>query len=169
MNAFDLWRDHRSQPSLLDDVWSLMNDFDKPRTHQPHVFLQGRRERFHPACDVQENEEGYLLSFDVPGVKKDDLTIEVKGRQLIVSGERREEEEVEGSGTYRRERSFGRFQRAFSLPEHADGDQVQASHEDGVLHVAIPKVAKAKPRKIDIKPEAKGLLQRLAKSHKSEG
>jgi HSP20 family protein len=86
----------------------------------------------------------------MPGVKKDDLKMEVLDNQLVISGERRHEStRKEGGQTYS-ERRFGKFQRAFTLPSGVDSSQVEASLQDGILQIMIPKAESSKPRQIKI-------------------
>src|SRR5690349_7173259 len=92
---------------------------------------------FVPACDVEEAEDHYLLALEVPGVKREDLKLEVMNRQVIVSGERRsnldrDQRARDERWTYT-ERRFGKFQRSFALPADVDGDKVEASYQDGIL------------------------------------
>jgi HSP20 family protein len=104
---------------------------------------------FNPACDVEETENAYLLSFDLPGVSKENVKIEVVDNQLLVAGERKSEKK-ENSARHIVERHHGAFQRAFALPASVDTAKIEASFRDGVLNVTIPKPEAAKPRQIAI-------------------
>lgn len=81
----------------------------------------------------------HLLNFDIPGLKKEDISIEVTGRQLTISGERKREEHQQKASTHRMERSYGKFSRTFDLSDAIATDVIDASYENGVLKVAIPK------------------------------
>lgn len=94
--------------------------------------------------DIDESDEHYTLSFDIPGVKRDELQIELVGNQLRVSGERK-------SDSGKMSRRFGKFEHAFTLPEGISSEGVQAEYQDGVLSILIPKPTAAKPVKIAIK------------------
>ena len=110
-----------------------------------------------PAYDLEENEDHYLLSFDIPGVSRDDLNIEVTGNRLVVSGERKSE----GKGSGRR---YGKFQQVFTLPEGVTAETMHADYKDGVLRLAIQKPTAAKPTKIEIgdgSSKAGGFLKSL--------
>lgn len=96
-----------------------------------------------PNHEVDQTEEHYVMSFDVPGIHRDDLNIEVTGNRLLVSGERK----PEGRSGSRR---YGKFQRLFTLPDGVTADDVVAEHKDGVLRLAIQKPAAAKAIKIKI-------------------
>jgi HSP20 family protein len=108
-------------------------------------------ETFQPRCDVSETKDYYLASFDVPGIKKEEIKIEVHGTQMIISGERRKEvknEEVEYN--LHHERAWGKFERTFNLPTTVNTEKIQAQYENGVLNIAIPKAEAAKARTIQI-------------------
>lgn len=122
---------------------------------------------FQPRCDVSETKEHYLVSFDMPGVKKEDIKIEVQGNELVISGERqREKREKEGEVTLRHERMYGKFERTFTLPTTIATDKIEAHYEDGVLNVALPKAEAAIGRTIQIQTGQGGLLSKLLGSKK---
>lgn len=104
-----------------------------------------------PRVDVGENEDAYILSLDLPGVSKEDLSIQFQDGSLHVSGERklvsREEEQINYT---RVERRYGHFYRSFTLPKAVNAEAIQAHFENGVLTVHVPKAAELKPRKIEI-------------------
>ena len=104
-----------------------------------------------PRTDLSETEEAYLIHLDLPGLKKDDVEISVHDGTLSVSGERRHEETEEGRTFVRVERSYGRFYRSFSLPQTINADGIEATFEDGVLTIHVPKAEELKPRRIDIR------------------
>ena len=91
-----------------------------------------------PAVDIKENDGTLVVSADLPGVKKDDLKVEVAGDALVVKGERKEEHEETQGGWHRTERSYGEFYRAIPLPRGVNADQAQAQFKDGVLEVKVP-------------------------------
>ncbi len=101
---------------------------------------------FSPAADLEETETHFVLDFDLPGVKKEDIQIEVRDRNLHVSGERKFEKK---SKTHS-ERFAGKFERVWALPEGVEADKVEAAFSDGVLTVKVPKAEAAKPRVIKI-------------------
>lgn len=110
---------------------------------------------FQPSGNVNETESHYMVSFDMPGVKKEDIKIEMRGNQLVIAGERKTELK-NGSG-----RSYGKFERAFTLPETVNGEKIEAHYEDGVLNVALPKAESAKPRTIEIQSGNTGFFNKL--------
>lgn len=110
-----------------------------------------RADNLAPACDIEESENHFLISLEMPGFKKEDVRIDVNGSLLTISGERRRESESAGESERRySERRFGKFQRSFTLPEGVDVDKIEAQYEDGILNLAIPKAESAKPRQIKI-------------------
>ncbi|BCD68756.1 Hsp20/alpha crystallin family protein [Nitratiruptor sp. YY09-18] len=105
-----------------------------------------------PAVNEKEDEKAYYVEVDLPGVKKEDINLEVKDNMLIVSGERKFKKEEEDKGYKRVESFFGKFERRFTLPADADTEKIEATVEDGVLKITIPKVEqKENVKKIAIK------------------
>ena len=101
-----------------------------------------------PAADVEETDDAYLVELELPGVKQDDISVELSGGELAVTGEVKERQRV---GLLRsRTRRIGRFDYRLSLPTDIEEDQVSASMSNGVLTVRAAKTAKARPRKIPI-------------------
>jgi HSP20 family protein len=122
---------------------------------------------FHPSCDIREAKDHYLVSFDMPGVKREDIRIELQGNELVISGERqRELRDQDGEAQLRVERSYGKFERSFILPTTIAADKIEAHYENGVLNVALPKAEAAKGRTIQIQTGQGGLLSKLIGSKK---
>ena len=101
------------------------------------------------ACDIEENATHYLLNFDVPGVTKENLKIELKENVLTISGERKNLRD-EKNKSHLVERIHGKFYRAVTLPTEVDANKIEAAYRDGVLQVSVPKAEAAKPRQIPI-------------------
>jgi HSP20 family protein len=147
------WREGWSPLSDLhhefDRLFESWSDQASPVSRRPSA---GEESTFFPACDVEEANEGYLVTLEVPGMKKDDIKIEVLDNQLVVSGERRQEtKRDEGKGgQWYSELRYGRFQRSFTLPAGIDPDKVEAHYQDGVLKLAVPKAEISKPKLIKI-------------------
>ena len=104
-----------------------------------------------PRTDLSETEDAYLINLDLPGLTKKDVEISFHDGTLSISGERWHEETEEDRTVVRVERSYGRFYRAFTLPQTAETESIEATFGDGVLNIRVPKVEEAKPRRIDIK------------------
>ena len=102
-----------------------------------------------PTIDIDETSNEYIVTADLPGIKKDDIRIECSANQLTLSAERKYESSHDKKSN-RRERYYGTYQRSFSLPMGAEMDKVEATYEGGVLCVRIPKGEQAKSRRIQI-------------------
>jgi HSP20 family protein len=103
-----------------------------------------------PPVDIYETNDALVLMADLPGVPKDEVSIEIHQNTLILRGERKPETGAHEQHYQRRERAYGSFQRVFTLPALVDQDKVQASYHDGVLELRLPKSEAAKPRRIAI-------------------
>jgi HSP20 family protein len=103
---------------------------------------------FTPLADVEETDDAYVVEIELPGVKREDASVEVAGRRLTVSGERKERERI--GILRRRTRTVGRFHYEVVLPGDVDEDGVVASMDEGVLTVRVPKPASERPRRIPI-------------------
>lgn len=130
-----------------------MNEFDQffsGNLSDTEGDNQGK-EWFAPTMDIHETDKEYLFTFDLPGMKEKDLTIQLDGRVLTVTGERKRESPVEAKN-HRTERSFGRFERRLTLPENINPEAIEAVFKEGVLDVRVAKKEIAQPKKIAIKP-----------------
>lgn len=104
-----------------------------------------------PAVNVYANDQAQIISAELPGLKREDIEISVAGEALTISGSREPEKVEEGAEYHRQERSFGKFTRSFQLLFPVDAEKVEASFEDGVLHIRLPRAEANRPRKIAIK------------------
>lgn len=96
---------------------------------------------FTPRCDLREGKKEYIARFDIPGVNKEDIKIEIEGNRLTVRGERRAEKEEKEETRYYAESYYGTFRRSFNLPSDINEDKVDAQYDNGVLTVRIGKAA----------------------------
>jgi HSP20 family protein len=103
-----------------------------------------------PPVDVFEDKDGIKLVAELPGVKADDVKISLENYTLTLRGEKKQVAEETIEKVHRYERSYGSFERTFTLPSTVDSENIRASFEDGVLTVMLPKVEKAKPREIPV-------------------
>jgi HSP20 family protein len=103
-----------------------------------------------PAVDIHETDHALVIKAELPGVSKDDVSIEVHQNTLTLRGQRQHEAEVKDEHYHRVERAYGTFQRSFVLPTMVDQEKVQATFKDGVLELHLPKLESAKPRRIAI-------------------
>ena len=105
---------------------------------------------FSPALDVEENEDGYTLHVELPGVSADEVEVSLEDSVLTVSGQREFYGEKSSDDFRRVERRFGKFHRAVRLPDRVDPNQVEANVKDGLLTVSVAKAEEAKPRRIEV-------------------
>jgi HSP20 family protein len=106
--------------------------------------------RWIPSADIAEDDQGYLLRMDLPGVERSGLKVVVENGVLSVGGERPDDSEADRPRYHRMERARGQFARNFALPEDADAAGITAHYKDGLLTVRLPKSEKAKPRSIEV-------------------
>ncbi|HOF19453.1 MAG TPA: Hsp20/alpha crystallin family protein [Phycisphaerae bacterium] len=104
-----------------------------------------------PALDVAERDDAIIVRAELPGMKADDIDLQVQGNTLTIRGEKKESHEDKGENYHHVERRWGSFQRVIPLPESVDADHIDAKYADGVLQVTLPKTERAKPRKITVK------------------
>jgi len=125
---------------LFDDVWGTRRDGGD----------RGDR-LIAPVVDVSEDADGIEITAELPGLKKDDVNIQIEDNVLTISGEKRLEKEQTDRNFHRLERRYGSFYRAIALPHGVATESADARFEDGVLHVRLPKREDVKPRTLKIK------------------
>jgi HSP20 family protein len=106
-----------------------------------------------PAVDVLEGKDKLTVKAELPGFKREDLDVSVHENNLIISGERKSDEERKEGEFYRSERFYGRFHRSISLPYAVDTGKIEARYRDGILTVTLPKSESAKVRQIEVAVE----------------
>lgn len=106
---------------------------------------------FVPLVNTREGQYAYHIELDLPGVKKEDISIHNDGDAIIISGERKFSQETKKEDYYHVESSYGKYQRRFTLPKDVDLEHIEATYADGVLEVVIPKLKKPEAKKIEIK------------------
>jgi len=155
---------YQNRPGSL---WDFMNEFERA-FDSASATREFSRTPFSPAVDIDEGEDHYLISVDLPGVNEKDIKVDVHLGQLTISGTRSSESKKErGPGQFY-ERSFGSFRRSFSLPQEVNGDEIEAHFENGVLEVSVPKAKKAKAKSIKIETGKGGLFSRLLGEKKED-
>lgn len=142
MRLMDPLREFRSLPfgGLLEDVFAPLR-MSMPAAPAPWM----------PRTDIRETEKEYLLDVSLPGVRKEDVKVEVKDGVLTISGEKKTEKEEKGKTWLRRESSYGSFSRSFTLPEGLHTEDVKATFKDGLLTLAMRKPTEVKSRGVNIK------------------
>jgi len=104
-----------------------------------------------PQVDIIEDDKEYLVKADLPEMKKEEIKINVENGMLSISGERKSEKEEKNKKFHRIERSYGPFERTFTVPEDADASKIGADFKEGVLKVHLPKSPQAKPKTFEVK------------------
>jgi HSP20 family protein len=140
-----IWDPFREMESFFEDwrPFELSPRFRRLFEPRPAVFA--------PAMDVHEADNEYVVTAEVPGVAKNEITVEVEEGMLTVRGEKRSEREEKKERRRWVERSYGAFSRSFRLPADAQADKIDASFKDGVLTIKIPKSEARKPKTVAIK------------------
>ena len=134
----------------LPEVWSQMDRMSREMDRLFGRTRSGAQVGVYPALNLFDDGESIVLRAEVPGMDPGELEINATGKALSIVGERKRPEVDEQASAHRRERGYGKFRRAISLPQEIDPDKVQASYKLGVLEVIMPKAEAAKPRKIEV-------------------
>ncbi|MBX7232112.1 MAG: Hsp20/alpha crystallin family protein [Bdellovibrionales bacterium] len=165
-NQLDFWRGDRNFNSFQRAMNRLIDDFWSPGdVSLNNEFMSSMPYGFAPTCAIEDCDENYVYCFDIPGVNRDDIKVEVSNGNLVISGERKE---AQGDRSRIYERHYGRFQRSIHLPENVDPNQVEAAYENGVLRVAIPKSEETRTTNIPISEGKTGFFQRLGTKAKEK-
>ena len=137
------------RPSIWQEMDQLQREMNRlfDTTSKGHVFNSPS----YPAINIWTNEDGQLISAEMPGVHPDDIDIDVTGDALSISGERKPDEVVKEARYHRRERNYGSFSRTIQLPFMVDTNKVEANFKNGVLLITLPRAEADKPKKITIK------------------
>ena len=142
-------------PSLFGGTWDPFRWMREMARWDPFrelsTFSGWEPGAFAPCFDVKENAEAYVLQADLPGIAQKDLKVTLTGNRLSVSGKREQEQKREEEQHYAVERSYGSFNRSFTLPEGIDASKVHAELKDGVLTLMLPKRPEVKAKEVTIK------------------
>lgn len=137
------------------DPWSRFQD-EINRLFESRLPQSGREESettatdWTPSVDIKENDDGFEIRADLPGVDPKDIEVHMENGVLTIRGERESEKKEEREGYKRIERAYGSFYRRFSLPDTADAEGIEANSKNGVLQLNIPKHKAVKPRRITV-------------------
>ena len=135
----------------FEGLTTWYDDFEK--FFDDSFTTENLQKTWYPAVDIEHKEKEYILKADLPGMKKEDIKVTVENGYLTLQGERKTEHE-ENKNTYHRiERTSGRFQRSFKIPEGLTDKQIKAKYHDGVLELTIPTPKAEEPRSINVKVE----------------
>jgi len=133
---------------------SLMN-FNNDLDHWFDNFFDFRNDDYvsaiTPVVNVEETENNFQISAELPGMEKKDIQISVENNVLSISGEKKFEDETKNKNYHRVERSYGKFHRSFKIPGGVDVNNIDASYKNGVLNLTLPKMEEAKPKQIEVK------------------
>jgi HSP20 family protein len=152
MNTLKVWNPlqelnglHRRWASLLDGNYNLLRPGNLVPDDENITVSE-----WVPLVDIAEDDKEYLIKVELPEVQKDNVNVTVENGALTIKGERKAEMEEKGRKFHRVERSYGCFERNFSIPDDADGAKVKAEFKDGILRVHLAKSEKVRPKQIEI-------------------
>ncbi len=142
------WDPFRELEALQEDVNRLFQEsMARPRRETSAARVWA------PPVDVVEDDEKIIVRAEIPGMKKEDIDIELTGDTLTIRGERKLENEEKKENMVRVERAYGRFQRSFTIGVPVKSNEVKAAYRDGILEITIPKSEEIKPKKVDVSVE----------------
>jgi len=145
MTTLVRWDPLREAAAMHTELSRLMNGLFEGSGRQTQAWV--------PTLDVWETEDAVHYAFDLPGIPKDKIAIEVEEGALTVSATREREQKVDGERFQRFERRYGTFSRTVGLPQGVSEDQIKATYEHGVLEIRVPKPEQPKPKRIEIAVE----------------
>ena len=131
---------------LQNRLNSIFNDFARPEGEQESLAMGN----FIPPVDVYEDAQQLVLKLEVPGIRQENLDVQVENQTLTVKGERKFEKDEKEENFHRIERRYGTFTRTFTLPQTVDAGAVKAGYEHGVLTISMPKKEAAKPKQVKV-------------------
>ncbi len=140
------WEPFRELSGFQDEMNQLFEDFFG-RLPSRRMFAEGF---WAPLMDIEETKDEILVKAELPGMRKEDVKIQINNDVLSITGERKREEETRDKTFHRIERAYGKFQRMIRLPAEVDPAKVKATYENGVLTIKLPKSEQAKPKEIAI-------------------
>jgi HSP20 family protein len=145
----------RTFQRMADQVDRMFDDFGFGRRWGSPVWRETGVDAWAPEIDVFQKNNELTIRADLPGLRREDVTVDITDNTVRIQGERKREHEEEREGYYRSERSYGSFYREITLPEGAITDQAKASFKDGVLEIAMPAPPASKGRRLEIAEGAK--------------
>jgi HSP20 family protein len=158
MMRWDPFQDLRSAQDEMAQMSPMLAHALGLHTQQANA----RASAWVPALDISERKDAYLVTVELPGLKPEDLDITMEDGLLTIQGERQFTSESSEQQFHRVERRYGAFRRSITLPAHVMAEGIQASFEDGVLQILVPKAEEAKPKRIQVNPG--GQMEAIAAS-----
>jgi HSP20 family protein len=141
-----------SQITRYEPFRAMRREFDRLfEDFLPTLAEDGPATAWMPRFDLVEREEDFVAKMDLPGLRPEDINVEMEDGRLVVRGERKQEERSEKENVVRMERVHGSFFRSFTLPRNVKPDEIEAAFTDGVLTLTIPKSEAARPRRIEVR------------------
>ena len=137
------WNPNRSLISDFDRIFDNMFNIDIP--------IHPKENSYYPAVDIEETEKEFILSADMPGLKKKEVTIDIHDGIITIKGERMNEDKSSFNGYRMHERQFGSFNRSFRLPDNVNEDKIAAKFDNCELLITLPKTKEIKPEGRQIK------------------
>ncbi|MFS8636977.1 MAG: Hsp20/alpha crystallin family protein [Gemmatimonadota bacterium] len=140
-------------PSRFSSPWDAIRDMREQMDALLRATLRGPDgyvAEFEPAVDITERDDALVLTAELPGMRREDIEVELDNNVLTIRGEKKEEREEKGEERYLYERRFGSFSRSFTLPRTVDPDRISARYERGVLTVTLPKLEESKGKRIEV-------------------
>jgi len=128
--------------NLRNEVDRMFRDFYDDSEAQKSYWM--------PSVDITEDDDKLTLAAEIPGVKKEDVKINLNNGVLTIEGEKKQTAEEKTENSYRSERYYGKFSRSFNLTSEIDDEKIKADYDSGILTVTLPKSEKVKPRQISI-------------------
>ena len=147
------WNPTRDLATFPSDIFNMQREMNR----MFDSFFRGADEpsllngNWTPAVDVAEEDNEYVVKVELPGINKDDVKITLESNILTIRGEKKAGKEIKEKNSHRMERSYGSFQRSFTLPTTVKNDKIDAEYRDGILTVTLPKAEEAKPKQIEVK------------------
>jgi len=139
------WQNPARSLFSLNNVDSIFDDFLNKNVSQPADT------QISPRINVEENDNDWLISAELPGVEKEDVKVNFQDNVLTITGEKKFENEDKSKNYHKVERSYGKFSRSLNINSAILTDKIDASYKDGILNITLPKAEEAKPKLIDVK------------------
>ena len=152
MTRWDPFQDLRSAQEEMAQISQMSPMLAHALGLQGQPQGSGTATAWAPALDISERKDAYLVTVELPGVEADDLQITLEDGLLTIQGERQFTQESSEQQFHRIERRYGAFRRSITLPAQVQAEQIEASFDNGVLQIVVPKAEEAKPKRIQVRP-----------------
>ncbi len=161
MSMMDRWRTRRQStrnvPELRTELHNTVDELFRRAWSEPFGLMEPGMPTgmgmFQPRLELEEDDENLYVTAEIPGMNREDVEVRMQSGQLLLRGEKKQEEEKKERGVTHSERRYGFFERRIPLPAEIDQDKCQASYRDGLLEVTLPKTEQSRKqsRRIDVK------------------